>query len=327
MRKAVIWVAWSCAVIACNGKTARNRVTDTTVPPQTEEKRATVRPDEIVLEKAFLYDRHTLADQYPYKDTVREFQWEKIKKELALLETAQQNPRQWAYIENRRNEHGQPPLAEEPTDNNREDRYGVDRYQGIPLYDPDDPAAPARYGIDGSLVEVVSRDSTGREKIGVLYLEGEWFTPGEYVYPIGTKTFGKVVVVDRTNQNITTLEKAEGKWLIRSMNPATTGLEHPPYQKATPLGIFVIQEKKERMAYTGDGSSEIVGFAPYASRFSNGGYIHGVPVNNPEGQIVEFSTTLGTTPRSHMCVRNASSHAKFVYDWAPVNEALVVVIE
>ena len=40
-----------------------------------------------------------------------------------------------------------------------------------------------------------------------------------------------------------------------------------------------------------------------------------------------FGTTLGTTPRSHMCVRNATSHAKFVYDWAPVNETIVFVFD
>ncbi len=76
------------------------------------------------------------------------------------------------------------------------------------------------------------------------------------------------------------------------------------------------------MIYLVDGSKETGGFAPYASRFTNGGYIHGVPVNAPRKSLIEYSPTLGTTPRSHMCVRNATSHAKFVYDWAPVNELL-----
>ena len=76
-----------------------------------------------------------------------------------------------------------------------------------------------------------------------------------------------------------------------------------------------------------DGSKETGGFAPYASRFTNGGYIHGVPVNAPRKSLIEYSPTLGTTPRSHMCVRNATSHAKFVYDWAPVNETIVFVFD
>ena len=46
------------------------------------------------------------------------------------------------------------------------------------------------------------------------------------------------------------------------------------------------------------------------------------PGNAPRKSLIEYSPTLGTTPRSHMCVRNATSHAKFVYDWAPVNELL-----
>ncbi|WP_353937924.1 L,D-transpeptidase family protein [Parabacteroides goldsteinii] len=58
-----------------------------------------------------------------------------------------------------------------------------------------------------------------------------------------------------------------------------------------------------------------------------GGYIHGVPVNAPRKSLIEYSSTLGTTPRSHMCVRNATSHAKFIYDWAPVYETLVFVFD
>ena len=65
----------------------------------------------------------------------------------------------------------------------------------------------------------------------------------------------------------------------------------------------------------------------YASRFTNGAYIHGVPVNAPGTEIIEWSWSLGTTPRSHMCVRNATSHARFIYDTMPLLATLVVVIE
>ena len=53
--------------------------------------------------------------------------------------------------------------------------------------------------------------------------------------------------------------------------------------------MYVLQEKKSRMIYLVDGSKETGGFAP--------------------------------------CVRNATSHAQFVYDWAPVNETIVFVLE
>ena len=91
--------------------------------------------------------------------------------------------------------------------------------------------------------------------------------------------------------------------------------------------MYVLQEKKSRMIYLVDGSKETGGFAPYANRFTNGAYIHGVPVNAPRKSLIEYSPSLGTIPRSHMCVRNATSHAQFVYDWAPVNETIVFVLE
>ena len=96
---------------------------------------------------------------------------------------------------------------------------------------------------------------------------------------------------------------------------------------STPLGIFLLQQKKPKMVYHKDGTTENGGFAPWASRFTNGGYIHGVPVNLPRTKQIEYSPSLGTIPRSHMCVRNATSHAKFIYDWAPTEESLVIVIE
>ena len=140
--------------------------------------------------------------------------------------------------------------------------------------------------------------------------------------------FNHVIFVDRLDQNITTLEHvSEGEWKIRSMNPATTGMHAPPYAQETPLGMYLLQQKKTRMVFLKDGSAETGGYAPYASRFTNGAYIHGVPVNAPRTSMIEYSWSLGTTPRSHMCVRNATSHSKFVFDWAPTERSLVVVIE
>lgn len=85
--------------------------------------------------------------------------------------------------------------------------------------------------------------------------------------------------------------------------------------------------KESEMVFLKDGSKETGGYAPYASRFTDGAYIHGVPVNAPRKTQIEYSPSLGTTPRSHMCVRNATSHAKFIYDWAPVNETIIFVLE
>ena len=155
----------------------------------------------------------------------------------------------------------------------------------------------------------------------------EWLIPRRYTSKAIKMSLNKVIFVDRKNQNISAIEKDSDSWLIRSMNPATTGLSKPPYKSATPLGIFVIQEKKEKMLFLKDGTKDIAGYSPYASRFCKGGYIHGIPVNLPETNMKEYSYSLGTTPRSHMCVRNATSHAKFIFNWAKTFDTLVIVIE
>lgn len=316
----------------CTGARTTPPAHDTTVRESAQspaEVRKKISPEQIVLQKELLYDQHTLTDTYPYKDTTRSFQWEKIKELLALIENSAQDNPAWGILQNRKNINGEAPLVKEYRRNayNRiADTLGVERYQGIPLYAPDDTLTPQRYAQDGSLVRRI--DTAGSfTAVEAVYFPGVWLIPSRYVKPIGTARFDKVIFVDRDNENIAALERSGDRWLIRSMNPATTGLHNPPYMMETPLGIFVIQEKKSKMIYLVDGSVETGGFAPYASRFSNGGYIHGIPVNEPRTQMIEFSPTLGTTPRSHMCVRNATSHAKFIYEWAPAEEGLVVVLE
>ncbi|MCQ8211343.1 L,D-transpeptidase [Cetobacterium somerae] len=287
------------------------------------------------LEKDLTYKKHTLNDTYKYGKITREFQWNKISKYLDRLDSFQGENIRFGTLKNYKNINGLPPVArqiamEKYSDGSRpsvKDKFGNRRNQGIPLYIEGQMDRPERYAPDGSLVSIVSRDLENY-KIKVEDMDGEWIVPARYVKEIEAKDFSKVVVVDRKNQNITTLEKVDNIWKIRSMNPASTGLDRPPYQLPTPLGVFVVQGKKLKMEYLKDGShTEIDGYAPYASRFSGGGYIHGVPVNLPRTEMIEYSPTLGTTPRSHMCVRNATSHAKYVYEWAQTNKGIVIVIE
>jgi len=272
-----------------------------------------------------------LEDTYPYKDTTRHFQWEKIKERLALLENIQRKPTQWCILQNYKNRNGEAPLVK----NFKRDAYkriadtlGVERYQGIPLFLTDDTLTAKRYGLDGLLTRHLGEEGKFT-KVEPVFIGGEWYAPAKYIKLIpDSVVFNKAIFIDRHNQNITTLERKEkGCWLIRSMNPATTGQHRPPYAQETPLGMFVLQEKKTKMIFLKDGSAATGGFAPYASRFNNGGYIHGVPTNAPATGIIEYSYTLGTIPRSHMCVRNATSHAKFIFEWAPVNETIIFVLE
>ncbi|SFC39388.1 Lipoprotein-anchoring transpeptidase ErfK/SrfK [Parapedobacter composti] len=297
-----------------------------------EERKRPRTAKDIDLTKAIAFEKYALEDEYPYKDTVRVFQWEKIKEQLAYVENFQRGKKRYAILQNYKNRNGEAPVVANFVRNAYKrvsDTAGNERYQSAPLYEEGRHERPAIYGRDGSLVELLSSDTIPMVKIAGISFEGTWEVPKRYVKTLGDSVqFDQVVVVDVTNQNICTIERTEPEsWRVLSMNPATTGVHKPPYSMETPLGIFVLQEKKPKMYYVKDGTSVIKGYAPHASRFNNGGYIHGVPTNHPEAPIIEYSATLGTIPRSHMCVRNASSHAKFIYDWAKTLQSLIIVID
>lgn len=279
-------------------------------------------------EKILLYDKYTLAGTYPYKKGTREFQWATISQKLDSIQQFTKNNETLALLTNYKNWRGNAPLAiVTKTDEYGSvvDKYGVPKNQAIPLYAPSDTHVE-RYGKDGSLVAIT--DSINNFYIiKHSYIEGIWKIPKKYIKKLDATSFEKVIVIDRTNQNIAALQYLDTTWVVRSMNPATTGLHKPPYQRTTPLGVFVMQNKNSKMIYHADGTKEIGGYAPYANRFCCGGYIHGVPVNLPRTKMIEYSATLGTTPRSHMCVRNATSHAEFIYKWTNSYETLIIVIE
>lgn len=294
-------------------------------------KSIAITANDIIIERGLLYDKHTLLDFYPYKDTIRSFQWQKIKERLALVENIQQSPALWGILQNYKNKNGEAPLVRAFKRNAFKrvcDTLGVERYQSVPLYSLSDSAVPVYYGRDGSLVKLLKMDSVF-VKISTLFDENkEWIVPKKYFKSItDSVVFKKVIFVDRVNQNIATLEKVDSSWLIRSMNPATTGLHKPPHKQETPTGMFIVQEKKVKMFYTVDGATDIGGYAPTASRFTNGAYIHGIPINLPRTETIEFSPSLGTTPRSHMCVRTPTSLAKFIFDWVSIDATLVFVFD
>ncbi|GHT48882.1 L,D-transpeptidase [Bacteroidia bacterium] len=291
------------------------------------------------LNKALTYKKYTLDDTYNYKSHAREFQWDKIKASLAEVDQFYLViGESWGILKNKSNGHGEPPLPRNSKRNEYRtitDSYGKERDQAIPLYLPNDLKVPDRYGSDGSLVKIIG-EQEGFTIAKMFDMDEIYRIPSKYVYQMSKDTgFEKVVVVDRKNQNISTYEKVNADWVVRSMNPCTTGAHRPPYQHPTPLGLFVIQNKVKVMPFCKDGTREIGGWAPWASRFSEGAYLHGVPVSASdstlhlasEKNIVEFRSSLGTMPLSHACVRNASSHAKFIYDKFPSEETLVFVIE
>lgn len=317
--------------ISCNPKTKNVGIENIE-----HEESFKITAKDIDIQKDLSYDEYTLEDVYTYidknkKDTIRRsFQWDKIKEYIAYVENYKEKDTKWAVLQNYKNENGKPPKPKDASVEHKRivDTLGIKQSQSIPLYDRVDLSKPARYAYDGSLTKFV-KDSGDYSYIKTIYQKGDWIVPKEYVKILpDTTTFNKLIAIDRTNQNICTIEKVGNKWLIRSMNPATTGMDQPPLKDATPLGIFDLQEKKSRFFFYKDGTTEIGGFAPHASRFTAGAYVHGVPVNNPDSKTLkEYSPTLGTTPLSHMCVRTATSHAKFIYDWAKVDNTYIIVIE
>lgn len=77
---------------------------DTIVQPEVKPVNKKLTADQIEISKDLLYDQYTLEDTYPYKDTTRQFQWDKIKERLALLENIQLQPSTWAILQNYKTE-------------------------------------------------------------------------------------------------------------------------------------------------------------------------------------------------------------------------------
>lgn len=285
--------------------------------------------ESIKIERSLLYNRHTLDDNYQYGKTQRSIQLDKIAAQVDSLIEFENDAKEFGALNNYRNRNGIAPLTDSVCRDAYRmvlDRYGTKRDQGIPFYRKNDLSVPERYGRDGALVSVL-KDSLGYLIVCAVTFRGEWMVPEKYVDRLGGADFRKLIFVDRTNQNAVTLEQGDTAWLVRSVNPVTTGVRRPPYYWETPLGIYVVRNKLEKMYYLRDGSSGVAGYAPWATRFSGGAYLHGVPVAYPNKTEYDFSWSLGTVPRSHMCVRNATSHAKFIFDWAPSDEALVIVFD
>ena len=96
------------------------------------------------------------------------------------------------------------------------------------------------------LVSVIS-DSADYLLVSPATFKGEWIVPAKYVNRLEEGVFQKLVFVDRTNQNAVTLERGDTTWLIRSMNPITSGVKRPPFYWETPVGIYVVIGKLEKM--------------------------------------------------------------------------------
>lgn len=262
---------------------------------------------------------------------------------------------QTGRIANFRNQAGVAPKYEGTLE---EDSFSVQRFQATAAYELPDASSPFRYIQDGRMVNILGEEN-GFYQVEVPDLEQVFYVPKKFVVQTGTpKVLNQVILVDRKQQNLMTLEWKDG-WELVSYTQATTGAKDE-FRYPTDLGLFMAIAKKPKFEYLDDETKLIDGYAPYAIRFNGGAFIHGVPVDykiekedivlKPEvvdktGKVikpaviqtkilsktdpgmVEYMASIGTVPRSHKCVRNYTSHAKFLYDRIKIGEAAVVVFE
>ena len=259
---------------------------------------------------------------------VRTFSFDKM---LAGLQALQKeiSKGKLHFISNYKNVNGAPPSKNGAA----VDQYGMRIYQSAPGYVQADTNSDFRYIPDGMLVRILD-ETDAFYRVHAITFDKELFVPKKYIDPnVTLNQLSNVVIVDRNQQNQASFKISSSSIVLTSYTLATTGLKGNTSFE-TPLGYYKTIEKKERFQYLKDGTSEIAGYAPFAIRFSGGAYIHGVPVTyeDKNGEkidpgIKEYLQTIGTFPRSHMCVRNFSSHAEFLYNWINIDNGAIIVIE
>ncbi|WP_312093183.1 L,D-transpeptidase [Aminipila sp.] len=277
------------------------------------------------------YSKYLIEAPYTYTVNGEErcFQFDLMRQKINEAEQTIKKYR-LTYIDNYKNRNGMAPKYQ----GEEIDRFGNERSAAAPAYENINNLEELIYIVDGTLVEILEEDAD-YTLIKVVGNDTEYSVPSQYIASDDClEELKKVIIVDRTNQNIATFEKEDGAWNITSYSKATTGKEGK-YHQLTPLGFYYAIEKKPKFYYVKDGTDLIEGYAPYAVRFTAGAYTHGVATAYKYAEdgtkidpgIKEFSSSIGTVPLSHKCVRNYTSHAKFIYDWYEHGKTIVIVIE
>lgn len=256
----------------------------------------------------------------------RQFDYKKMIETSDFIRTAVDNGTV-GFIDNYRGRKGTAPKYQ---GNQTVDAFGVRQYQSAPAYYEESLKSDFRYLQDGRMLIILSAVGDLWE-VQVPDASESFFVPKKFIrYETRMKTLKQVIVVDRKQQNLCLFEATPTGWDLISRQMATTGADDK-YRMPTDLGAFLIMEKKERFKYADDETKLISGYAPYALRFNGGAYIHGVPVDfNKDGSdpgLTEYMSSIGTVPKSHKCIRNFTSHAKFLYDRIQVGQAVVIIIE
>lgn len=260
--------------------------------------------------------------------TPRSFRFERMRDAVNdLKQQVAQGPLH--FISNYKNQNGPPPQKGDAA----VDEHGYRVYHSAPAYFQADTGGDFRYIPDGMLVRILG-EAGDLYHVDVPSFDGDFYVPKKYIDADATLSrLNHVVVVDRTHQNQAAFEVAGDTLNLISYTLATTGFPGE-YSFETTLGSYKAIEKKDRFEYLKSDSPDVAGYAPFAVRFTGGAYIHGVPVayEEQDGERVdpghiEYLHTIGTFPRSNMCVRNYTSHAEFLYNWMDYQSGAVIVIE
>ncbi|KAB3532839.1 L,D-transpeptidase [Alkaliphilus serpentinus] len=260
--------------------------------------------------------------------TPRSFRFDKMQN--AINELKQQLAEgELHFISNYKNENGAPPSKGDAA----VDEHGYRVYHSAPAYQEADENSDFRYIPDGMLVRILNETGDYYHIYSPTF-DGNYYVPKRYIDP--EKKLDKlkdVIVVDRSQQNQAAFEVVDNGLNLISYTLSTTGIKGD-FSFVTTLGSYKAIVKRDRFEYLKSGTQEIAGYAPFAIRFTGGAYIHGVPVKYEEKDgekvdpgVIEYLHTIGTFPRSSMCVRNYTSHAEFLYNWMDVEGGAFIIIE
>ncbi|SCZ06317.1 L,D-transpeptidase [Alkaliphilus peptidifermentans] len=233
------------------------------------------------------------------------------------------------FISNYKNENGAPPQEGDAA----VDEYGYRVYHSAPAYNEANTESEYRYIPDGMLVRILE-ETEDFYRVNALTFGEDYYIPKQYIDTnVTLSQLNHVIVVDRDQQNQASFEVGEDGLNLVSYTLSTTGTPGN-FSFETTLGSYKAIVKRDRFQYLESGTQNIAGYAPFAIRFTGGAYIHGVPVayEEEDGQqvdpgLIEYLHTIGTFPRSNMCVRNFTSHAEFLYNWIDIENGAVIVIE
>ena len=274
-------------------------------------------------------DNGVIKDGYVHstKGKTRKFRFNKMAEGINELEEELAEGTMH-FVVNYKNHSGTPPQDGDIA----VDEYGYRVYHSAPVYQEADQDSEYRYAPDGILVRILA-EVDDFYHVYIPTFEDNYYIPQQYIE--SEEEFNEleqVIVVDREQQNQAAFEVGEDMELV-SYTLSTTGIPGD-YSFETTLGSYKILQKRDRFEYLKSGAEKIGGYAPFGIRFTGGAYIHGVPVEYEEENgemidpgMIEYLHTIGTFPRSNMCVRNFTSHAEFLYHWLDTEKSAVIVIE